>query len=1249
MVDMVYGVFNFSNDVKSDEYNDSIIQKSYEGYNQDIYFNDGGILGSNSKLFNNNFQNMIIEENVLSKLKSGDTDNYNIFIQFDKSIQPIKRINILKEIVPNVNIKYNYNLISVVNLVINSNDFEILINNGYFLNKIIKITENHHTNIKSHDDNTYYGLSSNWTSPFSYENWWLDSIGMNNVNYTGKNVKLAIMDTGISVHPDFFTNGNSNKPRIIASKNFTTEEGIKNPNFTYDSYGHGTHCAGIAGGNGYLSNGKYRGVAPEVELINAKISNSSGYIGEAEIIAGIEWCMNKGAQIISMSFGSIEPEVWNMQSMAIQEAVKKGVIVVSSIGNSGPEFFTAGNPGTALYSISVGATDINNHIAEFSSIGPSYTNQIGPDISAPGVNIISTDSKNSYISQKYELFSDLIDEKNSFGYVPLTGTSMSCPMVAGAVAILLDAFPESTPESIRNALIMGASAVERLTPEGYGLAQGAGLINVSKSIEYLSDIKKNKGSENNQVKIFPRVLPYAPFDFLRFPGNYQEMNYTIYSGREFSFNITFPNLEGIEFSTINQTFSLDSNSLISFPIGVKILYNSSIGRKQGYVEIVDNLTLEILDQIPIDITVAFPKAKILFETYHGMNDYYVDSAPIYSQIEFYHSMYDLQLNNYSIHYSMENWTAGYNSAKDGTIINPQLLSNIDILILQPPIIPYSEYEIKSIAEFYNNGGSILFLGTKYQNMCYNSINELFTNLNVDIAIKENNIFDIDDKGLYATAYFHLVNDTALNAPIFEGVDNYLYWFGNTFTIGENSKALAKIGDEIIATAFDGFSENKGRFVALGDYHTFKNTIYNNNYEIYGNNSRFLLNIMDYLKNQTDISISIDINNRENIDNNINFSCKVFDNVDKELKMSYANGSSINATLTYSNGTEKSITLTNLDGEGIYHGSIQLTSIDISNSTLKLECRVFDIQNYSKVIEFFYYPNITDNYHLISDLGIDINRSENENYKLYVSTNGTSLNLKPYIGITTGTFLSKNPISELEPQINSTSSLNMDYEILLPNSGLSTAGRGYIYCFSNDSLGYIDLTPDRYTFQVINQPPILHNSSSFGSMFFSSDNVQNNIPIPVLSNVPYLIELNIDDDFDFDSKYLNYSVFCTLIPIFVSNGEYEYLQPIEYPDFPLTYVFQENNFQGVVKLPDKLVYSVNNEYIDKSMETDYTTYLSILFISIRDLDGGVTNFPIFLYIYNEEPIFFEYYPIVLFVGLLGIISAILINGKKLLKK
>jgi len=169
------------------------------------------------------------------------------------------------------------------------------------------------------------------------------------------------------------------------------------------------------------------------------------------------------------------------------------------------------------------------------------------------------------------------------------------------------------------------------------------------------------------------------------------------------------------------------------------------------------------------------------------------------------------------------------------------------------------------------------------------------------------------------------------------------------------------------------------------------------------------------------------------------------------------------------------------------------------------------------------------------------------------------------------------------------------------------------------------------------------------MFFSSDNVQNNIPIPVLSNVPYLIELNIDDDFDFDSKYLNYSVFCTLIPIFVSNGEYEYLQPIEYPDFPLTYVFQENNFQGVVKLPDKLVYSVNNEYIDKSMETDYTTYLSILFISIRDLDGGVTNFPIFLYIYNEEPIFFEYYPIVLFVGLLGIISAILINGKKLLKK
>ena len=413
------------------------------------------------------------------RLENSERNNFDILITFTSNISKLNRLEFISNYAPTAQILYNYDIIPSLSLRIAGIELKTLINHIKTLHQIQYISKIHQKKI----ENNNFPLN-NWSYSFSLENWWINTIGADKVPFTGKGVKLAIMDTGITVHPDFFSNGDPKQPRIIKSRNFTYEDNILIDNYTYDDYGHGTHCAGIAAGSGTISNGKYRGVATDALLINAKISNSSGYIREDNVIAAIEWCMQEDVDIISMSFGGLSPEVWTPENMAIKEAVKQGIVVITAAGNNGPNFFSSGSPATSLHSISVGATDINNHSIYFSSIGPTSENHLIPDICAPGVYIISAESKNSLLGYKNRFKNNYIDSDKNFAYIPLSGTSMSCPMVAGAVALLLEAYPNSSPESIRNALIIGASAIERPSPEGYGVAQGAGLLNILGSLKY---------------------------------------------------------------------------------------------------------------------------------------------------------------------------------------------------------------------------------------------------------------------------------------------------------------------------------------------------------------------------------------------------------------------------------------------------------------------------------------------------------------------------------------------------------------------------------------------------------------------------------------------------------------------------------------------------------------------------------------------------------------------------------------------
>lgn len=142
-----------------------------------------------------------------------------------------------------------------------------------------------------------------------------------NLDYTGRDVIIAIVDTGIDEnHPDLMG-------KVKARESFVDTEGPE------DKYGHGTHVASLAAGTGAASNGKYRGVAPGAMLLNAKVCDSDGSCYEDDIISGLEWAAQRNADIISMSLGGVDITETYPMNNAVKELVDDGIIVIAAAGN----------------------------------------------------------------------------------------------------------------------------------------------------------------------------------------------------------------------------------------------------------------------------------------------------------------------------------------------------------------------------------------------------------------------------------------------------------------------------------------------------------------------------------------------------------------------------------------------------------------------------------------------------------------------------------------------------------------------------------------------------------------------------------------------------------------------------------------------------------------------------------------------------------------------------------------------------
>ncbi len=253
---------------------------------------------------------------------------------------------------------------------------------------------------------------------------------------SGAGIDVAILDTGIDAdHPDLSVAGGIN-----CTGNILKDGSTRRADWT-DKEGHGTHCAGIVAAlNNSLG---VVGVAPQVRLWAVKVlaDDRSGYV--SDVIQGLEWCVDNGIEIVSMSFAG---EFSQALGEACDAACEAGLLLVAASGNDG---VAVGYPAAYDSVIAVSAVDAADRLAAFSSVGPAV------ELTAPGVDIRST--------------------YRDGGYASFSGTSMACPHVAG-VAALVWASPSLAIHSAAGVRARLRATAEKLpslsaAQVGYGLVQ----------------------------------------------------------------------------------------------------------------------------------------------------------------------------------------------------------------------------------------------------------------------------------------------------------------------------------------------------------------------------------------------------------------------------------------------------------------------------------------------------------------------------------------------------------------------------------------------------------------------------------------------------------------------------------------------------------------------------------------------------------------------------------------------------------
>lgn len=286
--------------------------------------------------------------------------------------------------------------------------------------------------------------------------------------YYGSGIVVAVVDSGIAKHKVFgCVTKENNESRIVVGTDM-----VNGKKAIYDDNGHGTHVAGIIGGYGL----GFVGMAPQCRFVSVKVLDNAGNGKICNVVDGLQWILDNhkryNIRIVNISVGTPIEKIPDEESLLVkkvEELWDSGLIVLAAAGNNGPGIRSIGAPGISRKIITVGASDDNvayvsfrrGLVRNYSGRGPTPSCIKKPDIVAPGSGVLS--STNTHGLGQFSVKS---------------GTSMSTPVVSGAIALLLSRYPDMNNRDVK--IRLKNTTVDLGLPHD---KQGWGMLDVRRLIE----------------------------------------------------------------------------------------------------------------------------------------------------------------------------------------------------------------------------------------------------------------------------------------------------------------------------------------------------------------------------------------------------------------------------------------------------------------------------------------------------------------------------------------------------------------------------------------------------------------------------------------------------------------------------------------------------------------------------------------------------------------------------------------------
>ncbi|MHA1973539.1 MAG: S8 family serine peptidase [Candidatus Hodarchaeales archaeon] len=619
----------------------------------------------------------------------------------------------------------------------------------------------------------------------------------------GDNITIAIIDSGVNDNNYWINNLNAS---------YSTNG---NENDTADVIGHGTLVASI------ISK-----ITPNSKLISIKVTNAQGEIKREWLENAFLLARDLNVSIIHASVGSTHLELFN--SSIIEDIAARNVPIILAAGNSGPYGSSLLSPAIYPKTISVGMAYNQTYIPGVSSIGPRPSGILGPDLIAPGVNIVGFDQTGN-------------ETKNS-------GTSFSAPFVTGAVALLKSRFPSVSSEYLKAVLQESANFIPKISP----IVQGNGLLDISAAY--------------NVLHTFTNDIPFVSFSPKTLSSRFLYYGHCI-NGESRIYRLNL-------YTSKNLTLtSLNASSLLPIEI---VSFNISENISQGF----HNLDLSI--SIPLDLRMSKYSGNITFEfLYNNLNDYFAKNISINIEnrypggnVIFYQGFdndtfisdgptgkYSLLQKMLELNYGFNikslietnNWLAPFGTVKKSTSTNltQDDLEGAHILILSDIEHTISEQEMTLIRNWVSQGHSLLIFS--YPSYL-NGNTEVLSNQNSINTLLEPYGISIDDDASFESDFaFKRFNQASIadEGEIFYQKDLSFWYNGTSITVNKIkgasilANATNQLSDEEVPiAAFWKDPSSNGKVVVFGSDQPF------NDYGLYNHqndgNELVISTIMNWL-------------------------------------------------------------------------------------------------------------------------------------------------------------------------------------------------------------------------------------------------------------------------------------------------------------------------------------------------------------------------------------------------------------------